>query len=80
VKLNEVDLDVLLAKGEPRPMFVVIRPVAASLTEELCETVRSQWQSLVDAHPEASLPPCIVVPKGWDFEAVYPPKTPEASA
>ena len=79
-QLSEIDCDVLLAKGEPRPMFVVIRPSMNGLTPEVCETIRKQWELFMKAHPEANLPPAVVLPKGWDIEAVYPPITPEESA
>lgn len=77
-QLDQVDVDVLLAKGSPRPLFVVIRPAMEKLTLDVCEVIRSQWQSLIDRHPEANLPPAVVLPKGWDIEAFYPPKPPEA--
>lgn len=79
-QLDQVDVDVLLAKGSPRPLFVVIRPEMATLTLEVCEVIRSQWQSLIDANPAANLPPCVVFPKGWDIEAVYPPTPPGEQA
>lgn len=75
--LSEVDCDVLLAKGTPRPMFVVIRPNMNPLTPEVCELIRKQWDLFTKAHPEANLPPAVVLPKGWDIEAVYPPNLPE---
>lgn len=73
-RLNEIDIDVLRAPGEPMPLFVVIRPANAALTPELCEQVARQWQMLVDKHP--NLPPAVCLPSGWDIEAVYPPKVP----
>jgi hypothetical protein len=72
-QLSEIDIDVLRAPGEPKPMFVVIRP-NAPLTPEVCEHVQRQWQMLVDKHPE--LPPAVCLPSGWNIEAVYPPKPP----
>jgi hypothetical protein len=73
-QLSEIDIDVLKAPGEPRPMFVVIRPTASVLTPEVVEHIQRQWQMLVDKHPD--LPPAVCLPRGWDIEAVYPPKVP----
>jgi hypothetical protein len=72
-QLSKIDIDVLRAPGEPRPMFVVIRP-NAPLTLEVRENVQRQWQMLMDKHPE--LPPAVCLPSGWDIEAVYPTKVP----
>lgn len=74
-RLSEIDIDVLQAPGEPRPLFVVIRPANAVLTPETVEHIQRQWQMLVDKHPD--LPPAVCLPRGWDIEAVYPPKLPK---
>ena len=75
-QLHEVDCEILLAKGKPRPLFVVIRP-NRPISLEALQNIRDGWGQFVAANPTADIPPCVVVPHGVDIEAVYPPKPPE---
>lgn len=74
MRLSEIDCDVLLAKGEPRPLFIVIRP-QHTITADMAEQIRNQWEKFVASYPDANIPPCVVLPKQLDLEAVYAPET-----
>lgn len=78
-QLQEIDCEVLLAKGGPRPLFVVIRP-NVPLSPQALQNIRDSWQQFVAANPTADIPPCVVVQHGLDIDAVYPPKPPEDQA
>ena len=73
MRLSEIDCDVLLAKGEPRPLFIVIRP-QHTITPEVAEQIRNQWEKFVASYPDANIPPCVLLPKQLDLEAVYAPE------
>lgn len=72
-RLAEIDCEMLFAKGEPRPLFVVIRP-NVPLSPQAVQNIRDGWEQFVAANPTADIPPCVVVPHGLDIEAVYPPR------
>lgn len=74
IPLSKLDCEVLLAKGEPRPLFVVIRP-KVPITPHMAEDIRDAWKQFVDANPTENIPPCIVVSKDIDIEAVYDPES-----
>jgi hypothetical protein len=41
----------------------------------MAEDIRDAWKQFVDANPTENIPPCIVVSKDIDIEAVYDPES-----
>jgi hypothetical protein len=77
MELSQIDCDVLLAKSEPRPLFVVIRP-HGPISADNAERIRQTWQQFVNANPDANIPPCILITNNLDIEAVCASNGPKA--